>query len=265
MNNIVATGKTGTIGRHLPTSVSELDLDLNSQNEYLKSWNRENQISLIHLAGIVGPAAVSKDLDLSFRINVSGTLRLAKEFLSKSSGNFYFVSTSHVYEKSYLPLNENSKIQPKSHYAEQKIQTEQMLKQLFSDEPTRLCIIRVFSVLDWNTPEFTLGGAIRKLRDNSNYILQNGDDVRDFLDPLTIATGIYKIAQEGALSGVVNLCSGTGISIRNAAGIMLAQAEIDASARQIRSGNSENPVIIGDNHKLKSIHPDIDLIWKPKF
>jgi len=245
--------------------VSELKVDLSLPRKTIGTWKYSNTSNLIHLAGIVGPSQVKKDLTYSYRVNVLGTLGLAELFLEKSSGTFYFISTSHVYKKDSQPLHENSEIEPLSEYSEQKIITEQSLIEMFSSVPSRLCILRIFSVLDWHTPEFTLGGAIRKLCNEQNYNLQNGDDVRDFLDPATIAQGIFQIAAEGSLSGIVNFCSGTGMTIRNAAITMLRQAGKSLGEGQILSGNSENPLIIGNNERLRKEHPNLDLTWKPKL
>ena len=46
---------------------------------------------------------------------------------------------------------------------EQKLKAEQGISQIFNDSPEKLCIVRVFSVLDWDVADFTLGGGIKKL------------------------------------------------------------------------------------------------------
>jgi hypothetical protein len=42
------------------------------------------------------------------------------------------------------------------------------LLELFERDLTKLCIVRVFSVLDWDVAPFTLGRAIAKLIDDNS-------------------------------------------------------------------------------------------------
>ena len=70
---------------------------------------------------------------------------------------------------------------PVGAYAEQKIEAEQAVVEVFKETPEKLCIVRVFSVLDWDVADFTLGRAIKNLTiPSSNFKLPNSDDVRDF-------------------------------------------------------------------------------------
>lgn len=222
--------------------------------------------SLIHLAGIVGSKEVDSNLRLSREVNVNGTIRLATEFFSRCSGKFVFISTSHVYRPSLHKLGEDSELQPLNNYAAQKLETEKLLMDVFRNEASRLCIVRVFSVLDWDVKPFTLGGGISKLAEsNSDYLLQFSDDVRDFLTPKTIAVAIERITRHPTLSGVVNLCSGVGITIGRAAEIMLGTAGFPIPAHRIIRGQSGVPHIVGDNSKLTEALPDLDLTWKPSI
>lgn len=261
---IYATGASGTIGKHLSSKVEEIKVNLrepiskNSLPEFLE------QDSLIHLAGIVGPSLVDENLDAAHQINVAGTLNLAERFLIGGGGRFIYVSTSHVYENLLEPIMETTRVNPISNYAKQKLKAEQGLMELFQHKQERLCIARVFSVLDWDAAPFTLGGAISKLADpNSDYILRNSDDVRDFLTPSKIAEILEKISITNSLFGVVNLCSGIGTKILDAAATMLAQKGCGVPAGRIEPGNSKAPIIVGDNSKLKSHLLELDLRWSP--
>jgi len=261
---IYATGASGTIGRNLSAKVISIKLDL--QAPILGSSLPEffEQDSLIHLAGIVGPGLVDEDLDVAHQINVVGTLNLAERFLIGGGGRFIYVSTSHVYENSLEPIMETSSVNPISNYAKQKLKAEQGLMELFQHKQEKLCIARVFSVLDWDVAPFTLGGAISKLADpNSDYILRNSDDIRDFLTPSKIAEILEKISITNSLFGIVNLCSGIGTKVLDAAATMLAQKGCGVPAGRVEPGNSNAPFIVGDNSILKSHLLELDLRWSP--
>ncbi len=262
--SIFATGTTGTIGRHLGNRAISLKLDLASANNEFEETIFHPGDSYLHLAGIVGPANVEKDPKLSFRVNVESVIQLGEAFLKSKGAKFVFVSTSHVYSPSKSPIPETHLTNPKSMYSQQKHSAELALLDLFTAHPDRLCIVRVFSVLDWDVAPFTLGGGIAKLLDEkSDYVLTNCDDVRDFLTPKTIAKTLVRMCETPTLFGLVNLCSGRGVSVREAARKMLGPDLSPNILEGMKPGHSDTPVIVGDNSKLRSALSDLDLRWTP--
>ena len=261
---IFATGTTGTIGKHLGQRATSLNLDLGSASVQFQALDFKSRDSYLHLAGIVGPGNVEKNPALSSRVNVAAVIQLAEEFYPSAGSKFVFVSTSHVYAPSTVPIFETQPTEPRNLYSQQKLAAELALQEIFSTDLDRLCIVRVFSVLDWDVAPFTLGGGIAKLIDEkSDYVLSNCDDVRDFLTPKTIATILAKICESPSLSGLVNLCSGEGRTVGQAAREMLGPNVSVNALRRMRPGRSDNPVIIGDNSKLRNALPGLDLHWTP--
>lgn len=261
---IFATGTTGTIGKHLTQRVVSLTIDLAASDFQLETSSFEASDSFLHLAGIVGPEKVEDDLELSHQVNVAAVSHLGKQFLESRGGKFVYVSTSHVYGLSNDPILETHSIAPRNSYAQQKREAEVALMDIFSREPERLCILRVFSVLDWDVAPFTLGGGIAKLRDaNSSYVLNNCDDIRDFLTPKTIANALVDICENATLSGVANLCSGEGLTVGQAAREMLGPEATSRALDRMKSGRSNCPVLVGENTKIRRALPNLDLRWTP--
>lgn len=263
MLRILATGTTGTIGKHFsgvkPLPINLLD-DLNSISKSLFS----SSSVVLHAAGIVGDEAVSKDIYTSRKVNIEGTKKLAKISQDNAVARFVYVSSSHVYALSSNFLLESSKVEPYGIYAEQKFEAEQAVVAVFKDTPERLCIIRVFSVLDWDVPDFTLGGAIKNLTISGSYFkLSNCDDIRDFLTPRLIADVLVKIALNTSVSGIINLSSMRGTNVREAARKMLTESGFEFPSARFLPGNSVRPYIVGDNSKLISYFPSLDLSWRP--
>jgi nucleoside-diphosphate-sugar epimerase len=263
MSSIFATGVSGTIGKHFKNQVFAIDCDL--RNSELKNIpNIKKGDCILHSAAVVGPISVSKDLATSYKVNVNASKMLAEFAKNKEISRFIYVSTSHVYARSNSLLTESSPASPNNVYAEQKLEAEEEITSVFRDYPEKLCIVRVFSVLDWDVADFTLGGGIKKLTsDNSSFILNYGDDIRDFLTPHLIANTLISIANEARLTGIVNLATGTGITVRDAARTMLEGSGYKLPANRIISGNSDYPYVVGDNSKLKAALPDLDLKWNP--
>lgn len=261
---IFATGVRGTIGRHLSKKVEPLNCNLQNPHEIDKVGKFSEHARLIHLAGVVGATNVENNPQTSWEINVLGTIRLANKFLENGGRNFIYVSSSHVYSSSTIKLQEESELGPTSRYAEQKLETEFKLLNLFRNSNANLCIVRVFSVLDWDVQPFTLGGAIKKLTDpRLDSELKYGDDVRDFLTPSKIAESLESLAYISNKPKILNLCSGEGLSIANAAISMLSQSGFEVPMGRILSGQSENPHIVGNNARIRQLLPNLKLNWVP--
>ena len=263
MSSIFATGVSGTIGKHFKNQVFAINCDLRN-SELRNIPNIKKGDCILHSAAVVGPISVSEDLATSYKVNVNASKMLAEFAKNKEISRFIYVSTSHVYARSNSLLTESSPTGPNNVYAEQKLEAEEEITSVFRDYPEKLCIVRVFSVLDWDVADFTLGGGIKKLTsDNSSFILNYGADIRDFLTPHLIANTLISIANEDNLTGIVNLATGTGITVRDAAKTMLEGSGYKLPTNRIISGNSDYPYVVGDNSKLKAVLPDLNLKWNP--
>jgi UDP-glucose 4-epimerase/GDP-4-dehydro-6-deoxy-D-mannose reductase len=260
--NIIATGLSGTIGRKLDNDIESAQLVLGSGKLRDIYEPKSNSITLIHLGGIVGESSVSQDLAHSKKINVYETFNLAREVIEDFGGRFIHISSSHIYGPSNLPVNESNPHNPQSNYALQKALAEQMLVNHFGENNPQLVILRVFSVLGWDVADFTLGGAVKRILNGSQESISNADDIRDFMTPTTIAAAISKIARSASISGIFNLCSGSGISVGDASRSMFKIAEFGEGSL-IKPGNSKIPFIVGDNDKLLSADLELNLNWDP--
>ncbi len=259
---ILATGTSGTIGRRLPDSVQPFNFDLTSNISAFEELTFPIHDAFIHLAGIVGKVAVERDVNYSRSVNLTGLERLATIFLKKTNSKFIYVSSSHIYSPSAGEISEVHTVDPQNLYAKQKYEAEERLNGIFAHCLDRLVIVRVFSVLDWGMPANTLGDAIFQLSRNNGYVLQNGEDIRDFLTPKTVAFGLCQVALNSNFSGVVNLCSGDGLTVRDAAFRMLYESGFKCNRNNILKGNSRVPSIIGDASKLYSVI-NRKLAWDP--
>lgn len=247
-----ATGKSGLIGRNLSATVSPLAVDLSDYRSWLGKTRVTEFDSVLHLAGVVGSRAVEHNLQESFRINVEGAIALAKESLDRNVKKFIYVSSSHVYAKSSEKLSEYSELEPISNYAEQKLTAEEGIRELFSGYEDRLLICRVFSVIDWESSEGSLGHKIRTLTESGvTENLQYVDDMRDFLTPRQVAAILEIMLNLPTVNGVLNICSGEGTSIREIAACLLTYQGISIDSTRYIPGFSETPYIVGNNEKLQ--------------
>jgi nucleoside-diphosphate-sugar epimerase len=264
MMTTFATGSSGTIGRFFPDPVIPLSLNLTSPVEDFDCIPLQKDDVLIHAAAVVGPSNVDKDPLIARDVNIEGTRKLGITALRKGVSKFVYISTSHVYRFGPFSLTEHDDIAPINEYAAQKYAGEIALKSIFSEHAGKLCIVRVFSLLDWGMPKYSLGGAVEKLATSgSTFKLNNTSDVRDFLTPKQVAEAIYEISSSKKASGVINLCSGKAISVGEGVRQLLDLENIEVSEEKFISGNSTIPRIVGDNSRLKSLLPNLALDWKP--
>ena len=255
--SVVATGMTGVIGRHLHELAIPLMVDLgNIEQADIVSEIRGSQC-LIHLAGIVGEQKVTSNKEHSYSVNVNGAEVLAQKYHKDSTGLFVYVSSSHVYKPSVQLLTEESEVGPTSNYAIQKLQAEKKIISVFKDDLERLVIIRLFSILGDGMPDFSLGGAIRRLVDDEQFVINNCDDVRDFVSPKVAARCIFEITQSKDVHGIFNLCSGNAQTIKEAVLSKLSPSLHEEVKPRLLSGNSVNPFIVGSNSKLLDQVPSL--------
>lgn len=265
MLRILATGTTGTIGKHF-FGAAPLSVNLLSDFGLIVQSLFNSSSIVLHAAGIVGNEAVSKNIYTSYKVNVNATKKLAEISRDNDIARFVYVSSSQVYAPSNSFLLESSKVHPLGPYAEQKFEAEQALVDVFKDTPDKLCIVRVFSVLDWGVSDFTLGGAIRKLTIiNSDSKVLNSNDIRDFLTPKLVADVLIKISNNSSIFGIVNLSSAIGTKISEAARKMLTESGFEFPSARVLPGNSDRPYMVGDNSKLISYFPDLELFWQPSI
>lgn len=259
-----ATGSRGTIGRFFPNLVIPIGTNLQSPIEDFEHIPLAHNDVLIHAAAVVGPSNVDKDPMAARAVNVDGTQKLGLTALRKGVSKFVYISTSHVYEFGKSRLTENDHVAPLNEYAAQKYEGEMILKSIFSQNLEKLCIVRVFSLLDWGMPQYSLGGALEKLAlSGSNFKLHNTADIRDFLTPKQVAEAIFQISSAKNSFGVINLCSGKATSVGEAVKHILDLENIKVNKEALIVGNSTVPRIVGDNSKLKSLMPKLSLDWAP--
>jgi UDP-glucose 4-epimerase len=258
----LVNGRSGTIGKYISVNCQTLSGDLRS-NEQLMNFNEviDSDTVFIHLAGIVGNSLVEKDLTVSRRVNVQATKELGEAALKKKIKKFIYISSSHVYGNNRDLIQEKFAANPVSSYAIQKLEGEKALVKTFASQPNKLLIIRVFSILDFGMPTFTLGGAIENLIANPDTAkLGNADDVRDFLTPRTVAKNLEIIAKS-EISGIYNLCSNKGETIADAAIRMASTKDVLLPSSALIHNEGSKTSIVGDNSKIKQSVNGLELFW----
>ena len=247
---IIATGKTGTIGKYLGESASGLELNLLKVSECKVDLSES---ILIHLASVVEPREIQNKRSLAEAVNVDGTLRLAEKALADGCTRFVFASTGHVYASTRTSIREFDSISPTSEYAQQKREAEIGLLKIFSKDLSRLLIMRIFSVIGLSMKEYTLGGtANRILRGEKNIFIRNSSDIRDFMTPEQVASALLEVSKKETISEpILNLCTGKPSTVEHAVRKLLGEQSKMELDSFFLPGFSKTPSFVGDNSLLR--------------
>lgn len=143
---------------------------------------------------------------------MTGTINFALQAKKSGVKKFVGIGTCFEYADSGLPLGANAPIGPDSLYSSCKASTYLVLKQVFNDQNTEFCWCRVFYLYGDGEPRSKLHSYVReKISKDEAVELGRGVEIRDYIDAKDAATQIVDATFDNA--GVVNICSGEGISV----------------------------------------------------
>lgn len=169
---VLVTGATGFVGQSLASKVNNLfdtialvRTESNALPENVQQLVASNIFTvslpdnidvIIHLAGRahILNEKVEDPLQEFRKVNVEGTLQLARQALEKKVKRFIFMSSIGVNGAvtQDIPFTEDSLPQPHADYAVSKWEAEQALQELFTGSDTELVIIRPPLVYEAHAP-----------------------------------------------------------------------------------------------------------------
>lgn len=154
---ILLTGASGFVGRHLLPTLGDAFPDAEIVADHFDVTDKEavrNTVRgaspdvCIHLAGITNVGAARSDPDLAWRVNLLGTLNLARAVLTLApSCRFVFASSAEVYGASFRSgrkLDETAPLAPMNSYAATKAAADLALGAM-SHEGLRVVRLRLFN------------------------------------------------------------------------------------------------------------------------
>ena len=239
-------------------------------NELLEEWGPGY---IFHLAARSSAAKSFDDPAGTFQANLIGTLNLleadrrtgleAKIMLTGSSEEY------GVRGPGEMPLSEESPIEPVSPYAASKAAQNLLAMQYFRTFGSNVMMTRSFSHTGpgqtdiFVLPSFARQCAMISAGEKDPVISTGNLDVeRDFLDVRDVVRAYRLLIEKGRKGQIYNVCSGSGLILRNALERMILAAGVEV---EIRTDPDllrpvDIPVMIGDNLKLRD-----DTGWRPEI
>jgi GDP-4-dehydro-6-deoxy-D-mannose reductase len=281
---ILVTGFSGFVGRHLLTSLRAAMVGVElltphfdvTDNDATQNAVREaTPDACVHLAAIAAIPAAQQDPDRAWRVNLHGTLNLARAVLAHAPGcTFLFPSSAEAYGASYKcghPLNEEALLAPVNTYGATKAAADLALGALVA-EGLRAIRVRPFNhtgpgqSADYVIPAFARQVALIAAG-RQPPVLRVGalNSCRDFLDVRDVCDAyVLCLSQADTLSPglILNVASGTPRRIGDvldglirAAGITV-QVETDLA----RLRRAEIATATGDPARARQL-----LGWAPRI
>jgi GDP-4-dehydro-6-deoxy-D-mannose reductase len=229
---------------------------------------------LFHLAAQSSAARSFDEPRSTLETNVFGTLNVLESVRSlpracpgakTRSGTVRVLSVGSSEEygrrpRSAMPLGEGSPIEPVSPYAVSKAAQTMLALQYGSSFEIDVVATRSFGhtgpaqPVRFVLPAFARQCAeIRAGKREPVVKVGNLDVVRDFLDVRDVARAYRMIAEEAGEPGVYNVCSGSGLELRDALDFFVracgVPVKIVEDPRLVRP--ADIPVLIGDNTRLR--------------
>ena len=283
---VLVTGAAGFTGRHLCAhlaehgyrvfGISEHAVERHAgphellQADLLDPASLEAAIEIaqpdlvVHLAAIAFPGHAQADA--IYRVNINGSLALLESLTRLGFGKkgVLLPSTGTVYGSAAADaLDEDAQLAPSSHYAVSKLAMERMSHLFARSLP--IVIVRPFNYTGPGQREpYLVPKIVRHFAERATVIeLGNVDVERDFLDVRTVVDTYRRLLESPAAIGqTFNLCSGTGIAIRDIVALLERitghSMEIRVNPQFVRVGEARR--IVGSHAKLAGVIGDLALI-----
>lgn len=265
--NILITGGAGFIGRHLAAALADngrhsiivfdnlyrgsekILAACGSRAQFVYGDIRDRHMLLnvmkgvevvFHLAAVSNVLGASADLDYSFSTNVVGTYNVLSAATQAGVKRVMFTSSREVYgEQPRLPVCERCDLKPKNAYGVSKMVGEAYCR-VFQAQGLPVTILRLSNVFGPQDQDRVMPIFISNALRGEPVVLYGGDQVLDFVWIGTVVKALLRSAEMACPSDPLNIGSGTGITVRELAHLVL------------RATGSHSPVIEQPSRSLET-------------
>ena len=220
---------------------------------------------ILHLASYSSVTGSWKSPGASFQNNVNTFLNLVEAIRSVGlKCRLISVGTSEEYGKvdiKDLPLSEDHLLNPSSPFGIARFSQELVAKLYAEVYGLDIIMTRSFNHIGAGmNQENSVASFARQLveirQTRLHELLVTGDIgiVRDFIDVRDVTRAYDMLFVNGRKGQIYNVCSGCGISLHNIIQIMCEILGLEITVKENRKllRPKDNPVIIGDNNKIKT-------------
>jgi nucleoside-diphosphate-sugar epimerase len=261
----LTSGTLGNLNGHLDSgAVDFIHGDIRNAGDVKKSL--EDVWAVIHMAALVSVPVSVKNPELTYNVNLVGTLNLLRASAKMRVKKFVFISTCAVCgDPEFLPVTELTRPNPISPYAESKLLGERYCMGFGERGILPSTVLRFFNVYGPRQGMNDYSGVItifadRSLKGLSLTVYGDGSQTRDFVNVSDVAWFVFSALQSTSSIGeIFNVGSGKATTINE-----LAKTVVELSGRGSAISYTESRV--GD---IKDSYADISkgqrlLGYRPK-
>jgi GDP-4-dehydro-6-deoxy-D-mannose reductase len=281
---VLVTGGSGFVGRYLARDCADAGdevvsidrsganpLDITNREAVHDTLARVRPEVVYHLAALSHVGDSWNDPTLVLRVNVEGTANVLDAARAAAVSRVIVIGSAEEYgrvEEQDLPLGEDSPLRPSTPYGVSKIAASFLALQAHLAYGLDVVRVRAFSHTGPGQSDRFLVPALaqriaRAERDGRDEILVGSlDPVRDLSDVRDVVRAYRLIATHGHSGAVYNVCSGTGVSVREIAEKLVAAARhpLQITVDQALVRPVEVPRLVGDATRVRA-----DTGWLPSY
>jgi len=271
LSPILVTGDSGFVGQHVLASwpgavgLSALGpaMDVRDQAALVAGLHRLQPRAVLHLAARSFVPDSFRAPELTFEVNVMGTLRLLQALAETGfAGRFLFVGSSDAYglvPQDALPITEERALRPRNPYAASKAAAEALCFQWSQCGPFEVLMARPFNHIGpGQSAEFVMSDFARQVArvaaGQQAPVLEVGNlaATRDFLSVLDVVRAYALVLTDGHKSEIYNVCSGSECSVQSLLMRLLALSGVEVEIRvdSARFRPADQPRMCGSFAKL---------------
>jgi len=281
---VLITGGSGFVGRYLAAHCAEQGDDVvtldRSGDEPIDITDREATRAALakhepevvyHLAALSHVGDSWSDPSAVYRVNIEGTAHVLDGARATGVRRVVVVGSAEEYgrvDAADLPLREDAPLRPTTPYGVSKIAASYLALQALLAYGLDVIRVRAFSHTGpGQSDRFLVPALARRIavaeREQRDEIRAGSlDPVRDLSDVRDVASAYRLLAEHGTAGAVYNVCSGSGVSVREIADHLLAAARrplrITVDPELVRP--VEVPRLVGDASRLRA-----DTGWRPAY
>jgi nucleoside-diphosphate-sugar epimerase len=168
---------------------------------------------LIHLAWSGLPNYRSSQ---HFEIELPAQYRFLRGLIDAGLPNLAIAGTCFEYGMQSGPMSEETPPQPSNPYGYAKDALRRQLEYLKASHPFRMTWARLFYLYGEGQAEGSLWPQLRQAAERGDecFNMSGGEQLRDYLSVTEAARLLVSLTTENKDAGIVNVCSGTPISVR---------------------------------------------------
>ncbi len=246
-------------------------LDITDRDAVHDSFERHRPEIVYHLAALSHVGESWNDPTLVLRVNVEGTANVLDAARAAAVRRVIVIGSAEEYgrvEEQDLPLDEDSPLRPSTPYGVSKIAASFLALQAHLAYGYETIRVRAFSHTGpGQSDRFLIPALAQRIAkaeiDGSTEIRVGSlDPIRDLSDVRDVVHAYRLMATHGHSGAVYNVCSGTGISVREIAERLVAAARtpLQITVDQALVRPVEVPRLVGDASRLRT-----DTGWSPTY